>query len=166
MSGGLVGRQVIVLTAGSLAQHLDASLCITLCLLQLALVGVGGRIRAANRCYQGWTIHSLANALSLALVCWVSLTNGSEATQHPFAGCQTGRERGGDVRIDTSNISLDNCFQSQFQACTYFNETPWCVWSPAYHLSCMNWWYMDKFTLTNTLWYSSYHVWMQSKFTF
>lgn len=85
---------VTLLTAGSLALHLDASLCVALGFLQLALVGVGGRIRAANGRHQRWTVHSLANALGLGGVSWIPLTHSAEATQHPPAACQTGRQKG------------------------------------------------------------------------
>ena len=84
--------QLLLLTAGPLAQNLDASLCVALGLLQLALIGVGGRIRATNRRHQGWTVHSLAHTLSLGRVGRVTLTYGAEAAQHPSAACQTERK--------------------------------------------------------------------------
>lgn len=84
---------VMVLTAGSLAQHLDASLCVALGLLQLALVGVGGRIRAANWRHQRWTVHFLAKTLTLGWVKWVALTHSTKPTEHSFTACNTGRER-------------------------------------------------------------------------
>lgn len=71
--------RVTLLTAGSLAQHLDASLCVALGFLQLALVGVGGRIRAADRRNQRWTFHSLANALTLGGISRVPLAYSAEA---------------------------------------------------------------------------------------
>lgn len=100
----------MVLTAGSLAQHLDASLCVALGLLQLALVGVGGRIRAADRRHQGRTVHPLANTLGLGRVGGVTLTDSAEATQHPSAACRTGRNKGGGVRMDwTSDENTAFC---------------------------------------------------------
>lgn len=92
-SGRLAGRRVVLLTAGSLAQHLDATLSVALGFLQLALVGVGGRIRAAHRRHQGRAIHSLADTLSLGRVSRVALTYSAEATQHPSAACQTGKKK-------------------------------------------------------------------------
>lgn len=88
---------VKLLTAGSLAQHLDASLCVALGFLQLALVGVGGRIRTAHRGHQRRTVHPLANALCLGRVGWIPLAHGAEAAQHPPAACQRGRQKGGGV---------------------------------------------------------------------
>ncbi len=90
----------MLLTAGSLAQHLDASLCVTLGFLQLTLVGVGGGIGAANRCHQGRTVYSLADTLSLGGVGRVTLTYSTEATQHPSAACKTRRNKEGGVRVD------------------------------------------------------------------
>lgn len=87
----------MLLTAGSLAQHLDASLCVALGFLKLALIGVGGRIRATDRRHQGRTIHSLANTLSLGRVSRVALTYSTEAAQHPSAACQTGRKKKEEV---------------------------------------------------------------------
>lgn len=89
---------VMLLTAGSLAQHLDASLCVALGFLQLALVGIGGWIRTAHRGHQRRTVHPLANALCLGRVGWITLTYGAEAAQHPPATCQRGRRKGGGVR--------------------------------------------------------------------
>jgi len=82
-----------LLTAGTLAQNLDASLGVALGFLQFALIGVGGRIRAADRCHQRWTVRFLANAVSLGWVSLVTLTYGTKATQHPSAACRTGGKK-------------------------------------------------------------------------
>lgn len=150
----------MVLTAGSFAQHLDASLCIALGFFQLALVRVGGRIWATNWRHQRRTIPSLANTLSLGRVSRVSFTYSAEATQHPSAACQAGREREENVRIDISNIQSDYCFLSQFQAqwsrrhlTTSLNilqlNTLMGV-RLVFHLFCMNWLCMDKLKLSDT----------------
>lgn len=101
-----------LLTAGSLAQHLDATLCVALGFLQLALVGVGGRIRAAHRRHQRRAIHSLADTLSLGRVTRVALTYSAEATQHPSAACQTGekKKKGGGVRTDVRTADQTGAF--------------------------------------------------------
>lgn len=95
-------RYCTVLTAGSFAQHLDASLCVALSFLQLTFVGVRGRIRAADRRHQGRTVPPLANAFSLGRVSWVSLAHGTKATQHSSTAWKT--RRGADIRIDAHHI--------------------------------------------------------------
>lgn len=105
----LVCRVFMVLTAGSLAQHLDASLWAALSFLQFTLVGVSRRIWATNRSDQGRTLHSFANTLCLGRVCWVTLTHSTKATQHPSAACKKkseGEERLGSMWKHTSRRQL------------------------------------------------------------
>lgn len=83
----------VLLTAGSLAQHLDAPLRATLGLLQLALVGVGGRVGAAHGRHERRALQPLAHALGLGGVGGVALAHSAEAAQHPPAACD--RERRG-----------------------------------------------------------------------
>lgn len=97
-----------VLTAGSLAQHLDASLRVALGLLQLALVGVGGRVRAAHGRHQRRAFHSLADALGLGEVRRVTLAHSAEAAQHPPASCETGRKQRGLIQRSLLCRGTDN----------------------------------------------------------
>lgn len=76
-----------LLTAGPLPQHLDAPLRATLGLLQLALVGVGGRVGAAHGRHQRRALQPLAHALGLGRVGGVALAHGAEAAKHPPAAC-------------------------------------------------------------------------------
>lgn len=80
-----------VLTARPLPQHLNAPLCLALGFLQLALIGVGGGIRAADGSHQGRTLPPLTDTVGLRRVGRVTLTHGAEAAQHSPAACQTQR---------------------------------------------------------------------------
>lgn len=144
----------MVLTAGSLAQNLDASLCVTLGFLQLTLIGVGGWIWAANRCHQGWTVQSLANTLSRCRVSWVTLTYSAKTTQHSSTACKTGIERGG-IRIALLTSDLNIVFVSisspvssklpdhkPTQCIVQLNSLMSVILT--LHLSCMNWLSMHK----------------------
>lgn len=75
-----------VLTAGSLADDLDAPLLVALGFLQLALVAVGGVIGAADGSHHHGAGGLLADAGGLGGVGGAPLAHRPEPAQHPSAG--------------------------------------------------------------------------------
>lgn len=97
----------MLLTAGSLAQHLDAALVDALGLFQLTFVGVGGGIGTADGSHQRRAVHSLAHTLSLGWVAGVALADSSKATQHsPAAWKQNINIISMEARLDLTLIDL------------------------------------------------------------
>lgn len=75
-----------VLTAGSLADDLDAPLLVALGFLQLALVAVGGVVGAADGSHHHGARGLLADAGGLGGVGGAPLAHRPEPAQHPSAG--------------------------------------------------------------------------------
>lgn len=83
------------LTAGPPAQQADAPLLAALRPLQLALVAVGGGVRAAHGRHHAGADALLAHAGGSARLLRAGLADGAEATQHSSARCGWGGRRDG-----------------------------------------------------------------------
>lgn len=90
------------LTAGPAAEQADAPLLAALRALQLALVAVGGGVRAAHGRHHAGAGALPAHAGGSARAVGAGLTHGAEATQHSSAGCGD-REGGHRTRTRCSH---------------------------------------------------------------
>lgn len=81
------------LTACPLADDFDPSLLVALGFLQLALVAVGGIVRATHRGHHHWAGSLLADTGGLGGVGGAPLAYGSESAQHSSAHCRGERQK-------------------------------------------------------------------------
>lgn len=93
------GDPALALTTRSLADHFDPPLLVALGLLQLALVAVGGIIRAADRSHHDRASCLLADAGSLRGVGGAPLAHRPKPAQHPSTRCGHRHGETGEPRL-------------------------------------------------------------------